>query len=140
VGPGPRWAALHEFEGGGPLSLVANVPLPPKGTVDRRLLLWRHDGSDFTDRDVLLLTFLRPHLVELHRRQRAAMAPAAEPCLTPRQWEVLRLVAEGRSNTQIAHVLVLSEATVRKHLENIYERLAVNSRTEALAKALPSRP
>jgi DNA-binding CsgD family transcriptional regulator len=139
TGPGPRWAALHEFEGGGSLSLAANVPLPPTGTADHRLLIWRHDGSDFTDRDVLLLRFLRPHVIELYRLQQAASAPSGAPRLTPRQWEILRLVATGRTNLQIAHLLVVSEATVRKHLENIYERLEVNSRTEALAKAMPNQ-
>jgi DNA-binding CsgD family transcriptional regulator len=135
IGRGQRWAAYHEACGGGPPSLAAAVPLPPDGSVDHRLLLWRDDGSDFTDRDVALLALLRPHLVVLHELHQSARD--GRPQLTPRQWEVLRLVAAGRTNIQIAHALVLSEATVRKHLENIYERLEVNSRTEALAKAMP---
>jgi DNA-binding NarL/FixJ family response regulator len=60
-----------------------------------------------------------------------------EPNLTPRQWEILRQVATGASNTQIARTLGLSEATVRKHLENIFLRLHVLSRTEALARVAP---
>jgi DNA-binding NarL/FixJ family response regulator len=43
-------------------------------------------------------------------------------------------VAKGAGNTQIARTLGLSEATVRKHLENIFLRLGVQSRTEALAR------
>jgi DNA-binding CsgD family transcriptional regulator len=56
--------------------------------------------------------------------------------LTDRQVQVLRQLARGQSNTEIAHALHLSPATVRKHLENIYARLGVRSRTEAVAIAL----
>ena len=55
--------------------------------------------------------------------------------LTARQWELLRLVAVGLSNADIAQQLFLSEHTVRKHLENIYQRLNVSSRTAAVACA-----
>jgi DNA-binding NarL/FixJ family response regulator len=48
--------------------------------------------------------------------------------------ELLRLVASGHSNADIAQQLFLSENTVRKHLENIYERLSVSSRTAAVAR------
>jgi DNA-binding NarL/FixJ family response regulator len=58
------------------------------------------------------------------------------PRLTPRQWEVVHRVATGASNTQIARDLGLSEATVRKHLENVFVRLGVQSRTEAVARVL----
>ncbi|TDD26707.1 response regulator transcription factor [Kribbella turkmenica] len=78
---------------------------------------------------------LRPHLVEVYRdleRRRAGI-----PDLTSRQLELLRLVAEGHSNTQIARRLFVAEGTVRKHLENIYERLGVTSRTAAVATAFP---
>jgi DNA-binding NarL/FixJ family response regulator len=52
---------------------------------------------------------------------------------------VRNLVAAGHSNTQIARRLGLSTGTVRKHLENIYGRLQVSSRTAALARAFPDR-
>ena len=61
------------------------------------------------------------------------------PELTPRHWELLRLVAAGHTNSQIARRLGLSEATVRKHLENIYGRLQVSSRTAAVTRAFPDR-
>jgi DNA-binding NarL/FixJ family response regulator len=57
--------------------------------------------------------------------------------LTQRQLELLRLVAEGRTNSQIARRLDISEGTVRKHLENIYQRLDVTSRTAAVLRAFP---
>jgi DNA-binding CsgD family transcriptional regulator len=53
---------------------------------------------------------------------------------TSRQWEVLRLVSLGASNHQIGSHLGISEATVRKHLENIYLRVGAASRTEAIRK------
>jgi len=56
--------------------------------------------------------------------------------LTPREREVLRLVAEGRTNKQIAAALQLSPRTVNFHLDNIYAKLGVHSRTEAAIYAL----
>jgi DNA-binding NarL/FixJ family response regulator len=55
--------------------------------------------------------------------------------LTEREIEVLRLVAEGRSNPDIARTLVLSHKTVERHLSNIFTKLDVPSRTAAAAYA-----
>jgi len=55
--------------------------------------------------------------------------------LTGREVEVLRLVASGRSNSQIAGELVLSEKTIARHLSNIFAKLGVGSRTAAAAYA-----
>jgi DNA-binding CsgD family transcriptional regulator/tetratricopeptide (TPR) repeat protein len=55
--------------------------------------------------------------------------------LTEREVEVLRLVAEGRGNHEIARVLVLSQKTVERHLSNIFTKLDVPSRTAAAAYA-----
>jgi two component system response regulator len=55
--------------------------------------------------------------------------------LTPRELEVLQLVAAGASNRQIGHDLMLSEATVKSHLVHIYDKLGVRSRTSAVAAA-----
>jgi DNA-binding CsgD family transcriptional regulator len=64
------------------------------------------------------------------------LAPASLPGgLTAREVEVLRLVASGRSNPQIAAELVLSEKTVARHLSNIFAKLDVGSRTAAAAYA-----
>lgn len=64
------------------------------------------------------------------------LAPDSLPSgLTAREAEVLRLVASGRSNAQIAADLVLSEKTVARHLSNIFTKLAVGSRTAATAYA-----
>ncbi|ADK29803.1 response regulator transcription factor [Corynebacterium pseudotuberculosis] len=55
--------------------------------------------------------------------------------LTPRELEVLKLVAGGSSNRDIGRVLLLSEATVKSHLVHIYDKLGVRSRTSAVAIA-----
>ena len=68
------------------------------------------------------------------------LAPASPPDgLTAREVEVLRLVAAGRSNAQIAAELVLSEKTVARHLSNIFGKLDVGSRTAAAAYAFERR-
>jgi PAS domain S-box-containing protein len=63
-------------------------------------------------------------------------APTTEShVLTPRQAEVLALIANGASTTQIAQALHLSPETVRNHVRNILRRLRVHSRVEAVAVA-----
>jgi DNA-binding CsgD family transcriptional regulator len=56
--------------------------------------------------------------------------------LTPREVEVLRLVAEGLTNPQVAQKLFLSPRTVQRHLNSVYRKLGVNSRTAATHLAL----
>jgi non-specific serine/threonine protein kinase len=72
--------------------------------------------------------------VAVETRKLSRHAPASKQSrihLTPRQTEVLRLVAAGKTDRQIALALVLSEKTVGRHLENIYTRLGVSSRAAA---------
>ncbi|HEY8588851.1 MAG TPA: response regulator transcription factor [Naasia sp.] len=64
------------------------------------------------------------------------MRRPAAPLLTPRELEVLGLVAEGSSNPQIAGRLFLSEATVKTHLLHAFEKLEVSDRTRAVTKAM----
>ena len=51
--------------------------------------------------------------------------------LSEREVEVLRLIAEGKSNSQISNELFITVNTVRFHLANIYQKLSVSNRTEA---------
>ena len=68
------------------------------------------------------------------------VAGAASPtgAITPREVEVLRLLANGNTNAEIAETLVLSVRTVERHLGNIYGKLDVRGRAEAVAVALRS--
>jgi DNA-binding CsgD family transcriptional regulator len=102
-----------------------------------RLWLFRGPGPDFTERDRALLVLLRPHLHQAYLDAERRRHPV--PRLTPRQNDLLRLVAAGHTNTQIARRLGISEATVRTHLENIYDRLHVSSRTAAVTRAFADR-
>jgi len=63
-------------------------------------------------------------------------ATSAAPSLSPRELEVLRLVAEGRSNPEIARKLFIGEATVKTHLLHVFEKLEVNDRTRAVTRAM----
>jgi len=58
-----------------------------------------------------------------------------ETRLTHREGEVLEKLAIGRSYSQIADILFISEGTVRKHIENIYKKLQVHNKIEAITKA-----
>jgi two-component system nitrate/nitrite response regulator NarL len=58
------------------------------------------------------------------------------PRLSPRELEVLRLVAEGLSTPQIAERLILSTATIKTHLQSVYEKLGVSDRASAVATAM----
>ena len=62
-------------------------------------------------------------------------APVAQAGLTPRELEVLGLVARGMSNQQIAESLVLSRHTVHRHVTNALGKLGVSSRAAAVAQA-----
>ena len=70
---------------------------------------------------------------------RAALAitphERAHCLLTPREQEALRLLSAGLSNRAIAGRLIISEGTLKRHLSNIYLKLEVHSRTQALARA-----
>lgn len=63
-------------------------------------------------------------------------AEAPTPTLTPRQREVLHLVAEGYSSVDIARELRLSRHTVKNYMERILDRLGARDRNEAVAIAL----
>ncbi len=61
---------------------------------------------------------------------------AEEYGLTKRELEILQKTSEGLTNNQIAEVLFISPKTVRKHIENIYQKLQVHNRVEAVNVAV----
>lgn len=67
-------------------------------------------------------------------RRQPATSPSF-PELTDREWEILNLIAQGRTNAEIAGLLVVSLKTVRNHVSNIFNKLHVSDRVQAIAIA-----
>jgi len=126
-----------------PSSPIIQMRLPAGAGTHWCLDLMRLD-KNFSDRDVLMVNALRPALLAYEtQRSLAAMVadvrtvvPVDVPpaLLTTREMEILELVARGETKKQIAYRLAISPGTVKKHLENIYAKLEVGSRTAALAR------
>lgn len=98
--------------------------------------------SDFTERERACLALLRPHVVQAYRhgvsvgRVRAESRcgrDAGASGLTKRETEILHWVASGKSNDEVARIVGATSATVKKHLEHIYDKLGVANRTAASA-------
>jgi DNA-binding CsgD family transcriptional regulator len=105
--------------------------------VDRRLLVsfvFNRASSAFGERELQLAETLRPHLANLYRLT-GANTPVNTTALTAREREVLEWVAAGKTNRDIAAILGARPRTIEKHLERIYEKLGVETRTAAAARA-----
>lgn len=87
-------------------------------------------------------TFFQPSLTEKLLRGMSRLTPASAPLpvvmdpLTPRETEVMRLVAAGCSNREIADALGAAEATVKVHVSSILSKLGVRDRVQAVLRAL----
>ena len=98
------------------------------------------------DADDVAVAVRRAHAGEVHLdpqvarmlarriRNRRDDEPPREP-LTEREREVLQLIAAGKSNAQIAQALVVAVSTVKAHVNHLFGKLAVTSRTQAIARA-----
>lgn len=133
---------------------VVAVPLRSDGRVLVSFVLNRA-RIDFSDRERERLELLRPHLAHLYRSVggsnadsgiRAGAEPdsnQAQPLprtahtaqLTLREAEVLQWIACGKTDADVAALLGLSPRTVQKHLEHIYQKLGVETRTAAAMRA-----
>jgi DNA-binding CsgD family transcriptional regulator len=123
------YALVHRPLG---VEYMLQLYLDPRRT-DARLEFDRVD-SDFGGRDRKVLDLLLPHFRQFHRAAtRRPVTPGRATDLTPREREILAHVAEGRTNNEIGHLLDISSHTVRKHLENAYEKLGTHTRTGAVA-------
>ena len=123
---------------------------------DARIIVLTTHAGDFQvsralkagARGYLLKGMLRQELLEtiraVHAGQKRLSAEvaaeiaehAADNVLTPREIDVLRLIAEGNSNKEIAGKLSLTEETVKGHVKNILAKLGVNDRTHAVTIGL----
>lgn len=108
------------------------LPAPPGTT--RGFAFTRGPGTDFDARERAILQLLRPHLTRLQHRWEQRTAATT---LTAREREVLGHLARGLTNREIAQQLVVSTHTVRSHLNHIYEKLDVHTRTAAITAARP---
>jgi DNA-binding CsgD family transcriptional regulator len=105
-------------------------------------------GRDFSDRDRDCLEAIRPHLGNLYRLSVEAAGPRAawgvpspgspdrDGRLTAREREVLQWLSGGKTDRDIACILGISPRTVHKHLQRMYEKLGVETRTAAVTRAL----
>ena len=82
--------------------------------------------------EVKMTEDVQAELVSELRRQ----ATGDRPRLSPRELEVLRLVADGLTTPEIANQLVLGTATIKSHLQTLYEKLGVSDRASAVAAAM----
>ena len=92
------------------------------------------------DREIVVVAEAEEADVVVSERVIATAAPAAVPregaALTPRELDVLRLVAQGLGNKEIASALNIAEVTVKLHASHIFEKLDVKDRTEAATAAI----
>jgi DNA-binding CsgD family transcriptional regulator len=115
------------------LALVAQQTLAPQSrdplVVDKngRQLTVQLIPDHFHDEHLLLLN---------EKRGDTSWTALGEHGLTPRESEVLAWVAKGKTNADIGTILGLSDRTVQKHLEHIYQKLGVETRTTATVRAL----
>lgn len=130
------------------------VPLFVDGRTLVSIVLNRR-GLDFSERDRERLELLRPHLAFLYRQACAATPPSRVPAaavplapaepepmpsgLTVREGEVMHWLSRGKTDSEIAALLAISPRTVHKHLEHIYVKLGVETRTAAVMRALAMR-
>ena len=109
------------------------LPAPEEGLL-RRVTFDAEKRGGVTERDVRVIEVLTPYLVQLYRRAATRRRASEVDGLTPREYEVMALVGEGKTNEEIARVLWVAPATVKKHLENTYAKLGVSNRTAAVAR------
>ena len=108
---------------------------------------------DFTRHERACAEAIRPMLGDLYRMARALHGaraawgvPAAPPpdpaqaCLTSREREVLRWLSGGKTDKDIGGILGISPRTVHKHLQRIYEKLGVETRTAAVVRLMQKIP
>jgi DNA-binding CsgD family transcriptional regulator len=130
------YTQVHEPLG---IECMISLYLDPSRT-DARFEFDRSE-CDFRERDVSILDLLLPLLGQaLHAARRRRSSPHGLDLLTPRERDVLAHVARGRTNGEAGARLGISPETVRKHLENAYEKLGVHTRTAAVAATFGRPP
>ena len=128
----PRGNILLNYTAG--VQLACAIPNAQLALVDS------NDPGDLFGRSEEVLTAIDAFVASLPLDHSAEVITELRPevSLTPRQDEVLRLIVQGKTNREIAQLLVLSLRTVERHIEDIYGRLGVRNRSEATAYGMRS--
>jgi DNA-binding CsgD family transcriptional regulator len=132
----PMYNNFYRVDGVGRLLAVPSFTGPGMATLNFCRL---ERDRDFTERDRLMLNLLRPHFDQARRNAELATALQATEAhsleealdLTPREAEVARWLAFGKTNPEIALILQTRARTVEKHLESILRKVGVENRTAA---------
>ncbi len=98
--------------------------------------LWLDYLDAVASGDTRISRAVADRVLEEFTKSRTAGAAAPLPTLTPREQEVLSLVARGQTNREIGTALDIAENTVRRHLQNILEKLHLRNRVELAAFAM----
>lgn len=135
---------------------LATLPLAMSAGTPVSIVLERRHAH-FSERERERLALLQPHLAFLFRQAAGALpslpssgtaaapqardlASASSAALTPREGDVMHWLACGKTDADIAALLAISPRTVHKHLEHIYEKLGVETRTAAVMAVRRHKP
>lgn len=124
---------------------VAGVSIADPGVCIGAITLYRTDRyGDFTDKELYILKQLVPHLQNKLLAETEAVEHSVEQSknssyylahefkLSRREIQILRLLCDGKSNSEISGMLSISVNTVKKHITNIFGKLNVDSRTQLI--------
>ena len=127
---GRRWGELHAYPVRGQDKSISAVIVIVFETTEKNKALQRQ--KDYTD-------LLEQKLDSRRSGAEKIITDAVTPKLSRRESDVLRLITEGYTNTQIAELLDISGNTVKTHVNNVFNKLGVNDRTQAAVIATRSR-
>lgn len=95
------------------------------------------DGHKVSKEYLAIISYILPHLHEaMNKINKVAQIPKDIPTFTVREKETLKWSYEGKTAWEIGVILSISERTVKFHLNNIYQKLNVTNRSQAVAKAI----
>lgn len=105
--------------------------------------LYREKGQpDFTDKEVFILNYIKPHLThrlyQLHPQGKYQISAKSTICkeysLTEREFEIITFICKGYSNKEIGKNLFVCEETIKKHIQHVYSKMNVKSRSKLIRK------
>jgi DNA-binding CsgD family transcriptional regulator len=124
----PVFDDLHRLMG-----VSYQLTIPSASPTGARVSVWglHRESPDFTDEEVRIAAALMPLLSLLDGSSVSATDPSTD-LLTPREVQILRLLASGATAAHIGYLERISAATVNKHIQHIYAKLAVHDRVTAV--------